>query len=141
MLFITRLSSKEPMGSTWTLEFLLLHSSSPHITLHSLDASLSLSDDWKNFLERMKNQFSDEYLTEADLWEKDDAYELRLWASYRGQTLARTVRGMMYYERCVSIEVYINGNFYCLSSPIFLIDLNLVFLFLFLFSPSSASLV
>lgn len=25
--------------------------------------------------------------------------ELCLWASYRGQTLARTVRGMMYYER------------------------------------------
>lgn len=39
-------------------------------------------------------------VSEHQLWEKDDAIELRLWASYRGQTLARTVRGMMYYERC-----------------------------------------
>lgn len=30
---------------------------------------------------------------------EDDGLELCLWASYRGQTLARTVRGMMYYER------------------------------------------
>lgn len=53
------------------------------------------AEDWLNFLERMKKLD----LSEAQLWEKDDAYELRLWASYRGQTLARTVRGMMYYER------------------------------------------
>jgi callose synthase len=46
-------------------------------------------------------------LSEDQLWEKDDAYELRLWASYRGQTLARTVRGMMYYERCVNSEAFI----------------------------------
>lgn len=39
-------------------------------------------------------------LLELNLWDTDDAIELRLWASYRGQTLARTVRGMMYYERC-----------------------------------------
>ena len=49
-------------------------------------------------------------LSEAQLWEKDDAYELRLWASYRGQTLARTVRGMMYYERCVLSTVVEGGG-------------------------------
>lgn len=44
-------------------------------------------------------------LLEHHLWEKDDAIELRLWASYRGQTLARTVRGMMYYERCALVNI------------------------------------
>jgi callose synthase len=34
----------------------------------------------------------------------DDAIEIRMWASYRGQTLARTVRGMMYYERSVPLS-------------------------------------
>lgn len=46
-----------------------------------------------------------EDLSEAKLWEKDDAIQLRLWASFRGQTLARTVRGMMYYQRCVVIDI------------------------------------
>lgn len=29
--------------------------------------------------------------------------ELQLWASYRAQTLARTVRGMMYYEQAIRL--------------------------------------
>lgn len=58
-----------------------------------------------NFLERMKKR----ELTEEQLWESDDAYEIRLWASYRGQTLARTVRGMMYYERFVIINIKNDG--------------------------------
>ena len=58
----------------------------------------------------MKTQHDHEF-TEAQLWEKDEAYELRLWASYRGQTLARTVRGMMYYERCLLVAL---RNFYCI---------------------------
>jgi hypothetical protein len=44
-------------------------------------------------------------LLEHHLWERDDAIEIRLWASYRGQTLARTVRGMMYYQRCVFLNI------------------------------------
>ncbi|KAF8090828.1 hypothetical protein N665_0465s0009 [Sinapis alba] len=32
--------------------------------------------------------------------------ELRLWASYRGQTLARTVRGMMYYRKAIEIQAF-----------------------------------
>lgn len=36
---------------------------------------------------------------------EDDGLELCLWASYRGQTLARTVRGMMYYERSGLVPV------------------------------------
>lgn len=48
--------------------------------------------------------------TEFDMWELDDGLELRLWASYRGQTLARTVRGMMYYHRLVPETV--SGYFF-----------------------------
>ncbi|RLM91252.1 hypothetical protein C2845_PM08G15540 [Panicum miliaceum] len=32
--------------------------------------------------------------------------DIRLWASYRGQTLARTVRGMMYYRRALELQCY-----------------------------------
>ncbi|KAG0630739.1 hypothetical protein M758_1G200900 [Ceratodon purpureus] len=62
-------------------------------------------EDWLNFLERMRRR----NLSEAQLWERDDAYELRLWASYRGQTLARTVRGMMYYERALELQAFLDS--------------------------------
>lgn len=50
------------------------------------------ADEWKNFLERMfpgadYNQLG--HYLEADIPEAD-ILQLRLWASYRGQTLART---------------------------------------------------
>ena len=67
---------------------------------------MEISDDWSNFLERMKK----EDISELQLWEKDDAIQLRLWASYRGQTLARTVRGMMYYQRCVVMDVKVTSG-------------------------------
>lgn len=70
-----------------------------------------LADEWDNFLERM-NKIP---LKESELWD-DDAFELRMWASYRGQTLARTVRGMMYYERSVSIqELLVKGFDVCMQ--------------------------
>lgn len=46
-------------------------------------------DEWNNFLERVKC-LSEEELKESDELEE----ELRLWASYRGQTLTRT--GMIF---------------------------------------------
>jgi callose synthase len=50
-------------------------------------------DEWENFVERMGPSRSVD-----DLWnDKDTARRLRMWASYRGQTLARTVRGISYY--------------------------------------------
>ncbi|XP_024361867.1 callose synthase 12 isoform X2 [Physcomitrium patens] len=61
-------------------------------------------EDWLNFLERMKKKG----LLELNLWDTDDAIELRLWASYRGQTLARTVRGMMYYERALQVQAFLD---------------------------------
>jgi hypothetical protein len=44
-----------------------------------------LADEWKNFLQRVHCQNEDE-LRETEQMEE----ELRLWASYRGQTLTRT---------------------------------------------------
>ncbi|XP_010455820.1 PREDICTED: callose synthase 11-like isoform X2 [Camelina sativa] len=50
-------------------------------------------DEWVNFVERMRREGAE---NENDIWSKK-VRDLRLWASYRGQTLSRTVRGMMYY--------------------------------------------
>ncbi|XP_048538429.1 putative callose synthase 6 isoform X4 [Triticum urartu] len=55
-------------------------------------------DEWKNFLERIKFVPKDEESLESRM------DEISLWASYRGQTLTRTVRGMMYYRRALEIQ-------------------------------------
>ncbi|XP_042393407.1 callose synthase 10 isoform X2 [Zingiber officinale] len=60
-------------------------------------------DEWENFLERIKST--------ADAVEDDDSLELRFWASYRGQTLARTVRGMMYYRRALVLQSYLEKRY------------------------------
>lgn len=49
------------------------------------------SDEWGNFLERVGATTIEEALAETPT-------QVRLWASMRGQTLARTVHGMMLYE-------------------------------------------
>ncbi|KAF0917198.1 hypothetical protein E2562_017105 [Oryza meyeriana var. granulata] len=55
-------------------------------------------DEWQNFLQRIdfipKNEESLETKME----------DICLWASYRGQTLTRTVRGMMYYRRALEVQ-------------------------------------
>eukprot|EP00250_Pteridium_aquilinum_P004273 c14499_g1_i1 orf=375-5705(-) len=57
-------------------------------------------DQWRNFLERMRLNESPN--PEGELWDSiEQARQLRMWASYRGQTLSRTVRGMMYYQRAL----------------------------------------
>uniref|UniRef100_A0A0D9VNS3 1,3-beta-glucan synthase n=1 Tax=Leersia perrieri TaxID=77586 RepID=A0A0D9VNS3_9ORYZ len=62
-------------------------------------------DEWKNFLARINR---DENTTETELFgSPNDMMELRLWASYRGQTLARTVRGMMYYRKALMLQSYL----------------------------------
>lgn len=61
-------------------------------------------DEWRNFLERIGR---DENTLDFELKENpNDLLELRLWASYRGQTLARTVRGMMYYRKALMLQSY-----------------------------------
>lgn len=48
---------------------------------------MTFSDEWENFLERIgKGDSGDAELQESST----SALELRFWASYRGQTLART---------------------------------------------------
>ncbi|TVU11853.1 hypothetical protein EJB05_45462 [Eragrostis curvula] len=60
-------------------------------------------DEWKNFLERMycKN--------EQELNAIDQSKEkVRLWASYRGQTLTRTARGMSYLRLALVFQNFLD---------------------------------
>ncbi|KAK1321381.1 Callose synthase 3 [Acorus calamus] len=70
-------------------------------------------DEWTNFLERTGCK------TEEEVWGKLELEEsLRLWASYRGQTLTRTVcfhvspsaavRGMMYYRKALELQAFLD---------------------------------
>ncbi|OEL25066.1 Callose synthase 7 [Dichanthelium oligosanthes] len=55
-------------------------------------------DEFKNFLERLEFKPKDE-----DAF-KEKMEDICHWASYRGQTLTRTVRGMMYYRKALEIQ-------------------------------------
>ncbi|KAL3718688.1 hypothetical protein ACJRO7_003759 [Eucalyptus globulus] len=59
-------------------------------------------DEWTNFLERVKRKSEEEVKRSVELRE-----QLCFWASYRGQTLARTVRGMMYYEKALELQAFL----------------------------------
>ncbi|RLN10566.1 hypothetical protein BBJ28_00026596, partial [Nothophytophthora sp. Chile5] len=54
------------------------------------------AEEWSNFLERMGVATLEEAL-------EVNSTEVRLWASLRGQTLARTVHGMMLYEDAIRL--------------------------------------
>ncbi|XP_028555016.1 callose synthase 3 isoform X2 [Dendrobium catenatum] len=60
-------------------------------------------DEWNNFLERVNHDSEEELKSDTDLQE-----ELRLWASYRGQTLSRTVRGMMYHRKALELQSFLD---------------------------------
>uniref|UniRef100_A0A0E0K7D1 1,3-beta-glucan synthase n=1 Tax=Oryza punctata TaxID=4537 RepID=A0A0E0K7D1_ORYPU len=60
-------------------------------------------DEWKHFLQRVDCK-TEEELRETEQLED----ELRLWASYRGQTLTRTVRGMMYYRQALVLQAFLD---------------------------------
>ncbi|XP_042488374.1 callose synthase 3-like isoform X2 [Macadamia integrifolia] len=57
-------------------------------------------DEWTNFQERVGHE---DVKGNPELEE-----ELRLWASYRGQTLSRTVRGMMYYRKALELQAFLD---------------------------------
>ncbi|KMS98256.1 hypothetical protein BVRB_4g094050 [Beta vulgaris subsp. vulgaris] len=59
-------------------------------------------DQWKNFLERVGCEDLDA------LKSANKEHELRDWASFRGQTLSRTVRGMMYYKRALKLQAFLD---------------------------------
>ncbi|XVE81625.1 hypothetical protein DITRI_Ditri15bG0080000 [Diplodiscus trichospermus] len=63
-------------------------------------------DEWKNFIERMRREGM---VTDDEIW-TTKLRGLRLWASYRGQTLARTVRGMMYYSRALQMLAFLDSS-------------------------------
>ncbi|XP_022741019.1 callose synthase 7-like isoform X4 [Durio zibethinus] len=59
-------------------------------------------DEWNNFLERMHTVGIKDEKEEAHMKE-----EIRKWVSYRGQTLSRTVRGMMYYRQALELQFFV----------------------------------
>ncbi|CAI9103237.1 OLC1v1001686C1 [Oldenlandia corymbosa var. corymbosa] len=60
-------------------------------------------DEWDNFLERVGCGGEEDLMGDIKLEE-----ELRLWASYRGQTLTKTVRGMMYYRQALELQAFLD---------------------------------
>ncbi|KAK9061500.1 hypothetical protein SSX86_018682 [Deinandra increscens subsp. villosa] len=60
-------------------------------------------DEWNNFLERVGCQNEDDLKGNDELED-----QLRLWASYRGQTLTKTVRGMMYYRKALELQAFLD---------------------------------
>ncbi|XP_057853796.2 callose synthase 5 [Cryptomeria japonica] len=60
-------------------------------------------DEWSNFMERLNCK------RESEVWaSEENVLQLRHWASLRGQTLSRTVRGMMYYRRALKLQAYLD---------------------------------
>lgn len=60
-------------------------------------------DEWANFLERVKCTSEEQLRASEELEEK-----LCLWASYKGQTLTKTVRGMMYYRKALELQAFLD---------------------------------
>ncbi|XP_078159510.1 callose synthase 7-like isoform X1 [Carex rostrata] len=68
-------------------------------------------DEWSNFLERnsfLKDELEPEKQQEYLERQKEYSESVRQWTSYRGQTLARTVRGMMYYRRALELQCFLD---------------------------------
>lgn len=60
-------------------------------------------DEWDNFMERVDCRNEEDLKGNVKLEE-----ELRLWVSYRGQTLTKTVRGMMYYRQALELQAFLD---------------------------------
>ncbi|KAI3952785.1 hypothetical protein MKW92_018143 [Papaver armeniacum] len=60
-------------------------------------------DEWNNFMERLNCKKS------SEVWgNEENILHLRHWVSLRGQTLCRTVRGMMYYRRALKLQAFLD---------------------------------
>uniref|UniRef100_A0A5B6Z1A1 1,3-beta-glucan synthase n=1 Tax=Davidia involucrata TaxID=16924 RepID=A0A5B6Z1A1_DAVIN len=60
-------------------------------------------DEWNNFMERLNCK------KDSEIWENEEnILHLRHWVSLRGQTLCRTVRGMMYYRRALKLQAFLD---------------------------------
>ncbi|KAH6785388.1 hypothetical protein C2S51_037843 [Perilla frutescens var. frutescens] len=78
-----------------------LHSSKEGVSIGFYMQNI-FPDEWENFLERMGSEKVD------GMNEDVDEEELRDWASFRGQTLSRTVRGMMYYRKAFKLQAFLD---------------------------------
>ncbi|ONK69903.1 uncharacterized protein A4U43_C05F28050 [Asparagus officinalis] len=58
-------------------------------------------DEWRNFMERVSRP-------KDETSEKEMMDSVRQWVSYRGQTLSRTVRGMMYYRQALELQCFLD---------------------------------
>ncbi|KAL6983258.1 Callose synthase 7 [Sarracenia purpurea var. burkii] len=58
-------------------------------------------DEWENFEKRI-------YDPKYGYTEKVRTEFVREWVSYRGQTLSRTVRGMMYYKQALELQYFLD---------------------------------
>ena len=58
----------------------------------------------------MSNVNSSREVGVLNAMDKRAKLELQLWASYRAQTLARTVRGMMYYEQAIRLLAVVSES-------------------------------
>lgn len=65
-------------------------------------------DEWDNFLERLGCTPDVEVWKDDGFWTGAKELELRHWASTRGQTLFRTVKGMMYYWRALKLQAFLD---------------------------------
>ncbi|CAL5329758.1 unnamed protein product [Camellia sinensis] len=65
-------------------------------------------DEWNNFLERVKHDNEEEFKGSDEL-EEDKLEKLRLWASYRGQTLTRTALELQAFLDMAKDEDLIEG--------------------------------
>ncbi|XP_066312287.1 callose synthase 12-like [Miscanthus floridulus] len=64
-------------------------------------------DEWEYFVERMKREGMSDI---NELYsEKERLRDLRHWVSYRGQTLSRTVRGMMYNYEALKMLTFLDS--------------------------------
>ncbi|KAG7551365.1 1-3-beta-glucan synthase subunit FKS1-like domain-1 [Arabidopsis thaliana x Arabidopsis arenosa] len=61
-------------------------------------------DEWTNFLERLSCKDEKAVLKSS----AKHILQLRHWVSLRGQTLFRTVRGMMYYRRALKLQAFLD---------------------------------
>ncbi|KAI9178176.1 hypothetical protein LWI28_023576 [Acer negundo] len=59
-------------------------------------------DEWANFQNRI-------YDPKLEYTEDTKMEMTRQWVSYRGQTLSRTVRGMMYYRRALELQCFLES--------------------------------
>ncbi|KAL8551751.1 hypothetical protein ACS0TY_000717 [Phlomoides rotata] len=59
-------------------------------------------DEWNNFMECINCKGSE--ILEND----ENVLQLRHWASLRGQTLSKIVRGMMYYRRSLKLQTFLD---------------------------------